>query len=412
MFKNALSYPAADIGEAMSTRKQVTIAGVLALVLAVAVVGAASFTGLGPIGPQATPQASNAAGNSQSTLGGQTPTGQGTLALMVTDPPNVPEGVTKVYVNYSDLAVHAVGGNWTTVQSSGTVELMGTVNVAQTLSSAQLSNGTYNLVRFNISSAQVTYNGKNYTAFVQGAQLTLPIVNAIQVTNGRVSAAVIDITPTVINIGSTSTPEFVIKPVAHVFPMPQSEVNEKVLLRGYREMLTGKGWWDDLVQKYSANLQITSASLTGSSLSVTVKDSGQQPDDIQVITVSPLASTLSGDLEHMPPGMFFGSAVFVLEHNGTVVTLEKYLQTSPPSGGPREVLIQLLGNMGYNLTAGASQTLTYTGEIPLGYGLPSTLPVHPTTSNSTTGVSVVAGQQYLITVVGEQALASTVVVAG
>ena len=60
---------------------------------------------------------------------------QGTFAVLLTDPPTVPVGVTKVYVSYVDLAVHVSGmdnnSGWTILKTSGTIELMGTVNVSQ-----------------------------------------------------------------------------------------------------------------------------------------------------------------------------------------------------------------------------------------------------------------------------------------
>ncbi len=53
---------------------------------------------------------------------------------------------------------------------------------------------------------------------------------------------------------------------------------------------------------------------------------------------------------------------------------------------------------GYNLTAGASVTFSFSGTLSLGF-------------NKRHTESKVSGQQYLITVVGDEALASIVVVA-
>ena len=57
-------------------------------------------------------------------------------------------------------------------------------------------------------------------------------------------------------------------------------------------------------------------------------------------------------------------------------------------------------SLGYNLTAGSSATFSYTGPIGLGYETPRMM--QP---------AIVAGQQYVVTVIGNDALASQVVVA-
>ena len=64
-----------------------------------------------------------------------------------------------------------------------------------------------------------------------------------------------------------------------------------------------------------------------------------------------------------------------------------------------------LASGGYNLTAGASATLSYKGTITLGFNLHIVQPLQG-------GQSIVPGQQYLVSVLGDEALASQVVVAG
>ena len=64
-----------------------------------------------------------------------------------------------------------------------------------------------------------------------------------------------------------------------------------------------------------------------------------------------------------------------------------------------------LASGGYNLTAGASGTLSYKGTITFGFSLPIVQPLQ-------TGQSIVPLQQYLVSAIGDEALASQVVVAG
>ncbi|MCS4539708.1 MAG: DUF4382 domain-containing protein [Thaumarchaeota archaeon] len=386
----------------MSTKKNVVLSGIAALAIAVSLIavsvlsGIPAYTGYSPV--INTSASTTSAGTTPSSS--ITVASQGILSILITDPPNVPEGVTHVYVTYGNLAVHiAEAGNasgWTQVKSQGIIELMSTVNVSQTVASVDIASGKYNQIRFNVSFAQVTYDDKNYTAFVPSSMLTLPIIGGIQVNASQPSATIIDITPTVINIGSTSNPEFIIRPVAKAFPVPHGEVPNEAHREGHRMSLVGKGWWKHLQQQFTANLQITSASLTANSLSLAVKSTGNASAELKIVTISPLADALKEHGRKIPSALL-GSEIFVLEESGTLVPLQKYLG-SQDHGALKRGLFQ---GSGYNLTTGATATLSYNGEIVLGLG--------PKNPNSQT---IVAGQQYLVTVVGQDALASVVVVAG
>ena len=97
-------------------------------------------------------------------------------------------------------------------------------NSSTTMASIKVTTGVYNALRFNISSAAVTFNGKNYTAFVPRALLTILIPGGIRVNATTSSAEIIDMSPTVLNIGSESTPEFIISTAASCFRVPQNLV--------------------------------------------------------------------------------------------------------------------------------------------------------------------------------------------
>ena len=156
----------------MNMKNKVLVSGVLAAVIAVALIGAAVFTpglvnGSSSSGTTISTSSSSASPSSQST---NTPnqSGSGTLAVLMTDPPTVPDGVTAVYINYSSMEVHfSQAGNqtgWTDLQTSGEIDLMSIVNESQTIASANISSGNFNGLRFNVTSAVVTFQGTNYTA--------------------------------------------------------------------------------------------------------------------------------------------------------------------------------------------------------------------------------------------------------
>ncbi|TLY12544.1 MAG: DUF4382 domain-containing protein [Thaumarchaeota archaeon] len=388
----------------MSTKKNIMLSGAAALVVAASILAVAIFSGVSLL-PNA-----NTTKTTTHTIGATTSSrAPGTLSVLLTDPPHVPLGVTKVYIAYSNLAVHvSEAGNqsgWTLLKSDGSIELLGTVNVSQTISSVKIAAGEYNLLRFNISSAQVTYNGKNYTAFVPRSALIVPIVGGIEVNASKPSATIINIQPTVYNIGSASNPEFMIRHWAKAFPVPSSQVTEEEEHEGHRLSLIGKAWWTDVLERYTSNALITSATLTPTSLSLTVKDTGSQSTKLRLVVVSPLATPLIGAEHDRPPAVLFGSAIFIVLPNATLLPIQKYVLAAHQQGVGAEDVVTALASGGYNLTAGASATLSYKGTITLGFNLHIVQPLQG-------GQSIVPGQQYLVSVLGDEALASQVVVAG
>ncbi len=382
----------------MSTKKNIMLYGAAALVVAASILAVAIFSGVSLL--------PNANTTNNTTTSSRAP---GTLSVLLTDPPHVPLGVTKVYIAYSNLAVHvSEAGNqsgWTLLKSGGSIELLSTVDVSQTISSVKIAAGEYNLLRFNISSAQVTYNGKNYTAFVPRSALIVPIVGGIEVNASKPSATIINIQPTVYNIGSASNPEFMIRHWAKAFPVPSSQVTEEEEHEGHRLSLIGKAWWTDVQERYTSNALITSATLTPTSLSLTVKDTGNQSTKLRLVVVAPLATPLIGAEHDRPPAVLFGSAIFIVLPNATLLPIQKYILTAHQQGVGAEDVVTALASGGYNLTAGASATLGYKGTITLGFNLHIVQPLQG-------GQSIVPGQQYLVSVLGDEALASQVVVAG
>ena len=382
----------------MSTPKRATLVGVIAFVLAVSLIATAILTGTLP-----------GVNNVNTSQTGQQ-TGQGTLSIMLTDPPVTPPGVTEVYISYANIEVHVSNaGNqtgWYPVNAKGTIELLGTVNVSQTLATVSVKSGDYNLIRFNLTSAEVTYDSANYTAFVPTSTLTVRIVGGVEVNSTTPSAAILDLQTTVVNIGSHSDPEFMIRPVVRAYTVPSSQITVGMEQKGFRQDLNGLGWWRLISEHYTANLQITTASLAPGSLSLTVKNTGNQSTIIGLVTVSPLTVFLggsSGRLDRHVPDSLLGSANFVVLKNGTLVPLRDIVAEviSARVGGEsaESVYENILGTAGYNLTVGSSATFTYSAQI-------LEAPVVGSASSL-----VISGQQYVITALGTQAVASIVVTA-
>src|SRR5271157_1694401 len=91
----------------MNSKKSALLSGTIAALIAIAVIATASSLGaLRTTGsPSSTVQLQGATTQQVgATSGGSSKTG--TLAVLMTDPPTVPSGVTAVYITYANLAIH------------------------------------------------------------------------------------------------------------------------------------------------------------------------------------------------------------------------------------------------------------------------------------------------------------------
>lgn len=411
----------------MNTKRSTALAATVAAAAAFALITAAMFSGILPstttdqtvnTGTAGSTTSSSAQTSAQSSAQTSTQSttqsssqqstaqqGQGTLSVLLTDPPTVPAGVTKVYLSYSNLAVHSSGAGansgWTTVKASGSIELLGTVNVSKTISSVKISAGTYDQVRFNVTGAEVTYYGLNYSAFVQTSELTIPIVGGIGVVASTPSATIIDISPTVINTGTQSSPEFIIRSVASAYPVPSGTMGMMQEQEGFQMNLMGFSWWQTIEQKTTATLSIGAASLNATYLNLKVSNTGGNSTVLNLVTVTPVVNATTSSNPGVLPTALGQSAIFIVLKNGTLVQLFVYPTAAATTVGA--ISVAIFGQRGLELPPGATATLTHThNTIILGFmGVAVGPPV---------GI-ILKGHQYLVTVIGEQSSASKIVTA-
>ncbi|MDA4134131.1 MAG: DUF4382 domain-containing protein [Thaumarchaeota archaeon] len=417
----------------MNTKKSAALAATIAVAAALALITAAMFSGILPtttssqIGtvvsttssnslPTTSQQSTNLAStqsqtqsttqsSTQSTT--QTSSQEGTLSILLTDPPTVPAGVTKVYISYANLAVHVSGmansSGWTTVQASGSIELLGTVNFSKTISSARIEPGTYNLIRFNVTAAEVTYYAQNYSAFVQTTELTVPIVGDVGVTASTPCAAIIDISPTVINTGTQSSPEFIITSVASAYPVPSSAVTVQQEQMGSVMSLNAMSWWQAIASQTTAHLSIGSASLNSTYLNLKVTNTGGGSTVLHLVTITPVLNATAAGSQGVLPTALGQAAIFVVLGNGSLVQVQVFMNAMMGSTSASAISASLFAQVGLKLPPGATATLTHLrGTILLGFtGMAIETPVG----------SVLNGHQYLVTVIGEQASTSMIVTA-
>lgn len=377
-------------------------AAVIGIVVLVAVIAISAMV----LAPQLTtsPSQTTSSGGNTSTTGSGTTTSasgsqtstsssatQGQMALMATDPPVTASGVSKVVVQYNGLAVHEEGSasasGWVNLNSSGSIDLTSTVNVSQTIAVAKLGAGSYDMVRLNITSATVTYRSQNYTAIVRTSELTIHMTGNVQVNSSVSSAVLVDVRTFVVNSANSTSPQFYLSASAVATDVPPSDVTSASLQVGSRLDLAGMPWFTEFEDQTSAKLVISSATLTSNSLSFSVLNSGNTVANIKTVIITPVraGTKANGSL----PSSLTGSAIFTVGSSGSL-----------QSAGSLS-LQSILAVAGLNMTSSASTTLGFSGAISLNLGL-----------NAGLGTSIASGQQYLVTVVGDNAFASTTVVAG
>jgi hypothetical protein len=303
------------------------------------------------------------------------PINTGFLAIQMTDPPNVPDNVTNIYITYSDIQVRLAGAqsqspSWFTIAKSGRIDLMSVLNVSETLGVAKVDTGNFDILKFDISSAQVTYEGKNYSAYVPSNMMSIPMPHgAVTVTDNATTALIIDMSPTVVPFQNGFNLGFVLVPAATCIPIPPLDWNDGLDLPG-ATLDTNSSWFQQAESQDSSNMTIVGASLTNSSLSITVQNSGNTN-----ITISELDiiqnSTTSNGIEKI--------ASFQVLDNSTILPSYVDISNDPNAA------------VGFLLAPDQTETFTFSGNI-----------LTDATSNES---PIVSGTVYYLSVDGDLATA-------
>jgi len=151
----------------------------------------------------------------------------GTLTILVTDPPEWGEA-TQVYVNITGIAIHradeAEESGWTLLPMPDgrqylEVNLTDVLETEAVLLDAGLATGTYNILRFNISSAIVTVDGSNETDVkVPSGRITLTIIQGgVTIESNHQSKLLVDIETRVVY--SKGQDQYQLVPAAKAIPI-------------------------------------------------------------------------------------------------------------------------------------------------------------------------------------------------
>lgn len=317
------------------------------------------------------------------TLGVISPASLGVLSVMLTDPSNVPKGVSAIYVTYDEIALHAAGlgaGQWVFIPGQGTLETLGLVNLSETISSANIPALNYDEVAFDIHSAQVKFHGVNYSATVNTGRLVAQIDGGLTVNPSKPAAVVVDLQPTVLNLGDQGVPNLVIAAGVRALPVPSGEVTDSMKVLKSRFSLLGHSWTQPLNAPGADNVSISQVRLTSNSFSFVATNHASEAVNLRMVVIAPasMGGTASGVTASLS-----GAFVLAVEPDGSLQLLH-----TGESGQAESVL----ANAGYSLSPGASATFSYTGAL--------------TTVAMQTAVS--RGTSYYVFVVGQASVQQTV----
>jgi Domain of unknown function (DUF4382) len=312
--------------------------------------------------------------------------GSGQLAVMGTDPPIAASGVTAASVHYSSVAAHTEGSDmstgWVQVAGSGSMNLMASGS-AQTIASSKVKAGTYDAFRYNVDSAQVTYQGHEYTAAVASATVTAASNARVLVNQSSSAAAVVDMRTIIMNTATSTNPQFVFSATAEATEVPPGAVASASLQVGATANLSGI-WWSSFVASSTTQVNLV-ATLSSSSMVLSLQNSGNANAQIQEVIVSPISSSTYASASL--PASLTGSAVFTVNSSGSL--------QSATSLSSSDLL-----TTGATVASGSATTLTYNGALSLNFG-----------AGLIQVSGVLAGQQYIVTAIGANTYASAIVVA-
>jgi|BEDMetMinimDraft_2_1075160.scaffolds.fasta_scaffold00013_40 hypothetical protein len=339
----------------MSSRKSIFLTAIVAVVLAIAILGAFLAGGVLPISPESSYPIT--------TQKSQT----GTLSVLVTDPPVIPAGVSSVLLTYSGISLHVFGGSstdWVNVNTSGTVDLMKLINVSKTIAVAEVPSNTYDQVRLNITDIHAVYNSRNVSVAVSNKELLASLSQNIDIYSSTNVSILIDIQTTLLNVNSDSSPSFVFSATAWCAQVPVGFQKTVVSKVGENTNLSNAKWFYTYRAFYSANLTITSATITPNSISVTVKNTGNASTRLHFVIITPSTVVSTSNPPRMMPMVipaFITVEVFNILPNATLVPF-------PAVEACVSGCMTQYNSSGYLLQPGQVVTLTYvaqSGNLPL-----------------------------------------------
>lgn len=330
------------------------IAASIAITLSVGIVGFAADLGS---------KSSSISTISSTSVTSQQMNSTGTLAILITDPSIIPNGVTAVYFNYSKIEIHASGTNnqsgWEDLPASGALNLLAVLNSTETIAAVNISSGLFNSIRFNMTSVFVTFQNENYSAYFENQKhtLVLPIVGGIDVKGGQTSGALIEMMPTILLVGNDTDPAFAFIPEARGFVLPALSVSIHPKI-GDRDDYTGNITSEihDLT-----HFRVSSSVLTPDSVSIAVENTGAAMVILRVVALTCGTTVSEGWVPSLPLAPTSNiSEFFIVAPNASLI---------PLTASANSKLIETVAQAGFSLAPHQNETFSYSGALYQGDAL-------------------------------------------
>jgi hypothetical protein len=220
------------------------------------------------------------------------------FTVMLTDPPNVPDGTTLLDLNYSDVSLHVTYPNgtieWLPVGSSGKVNLLSLINMTETIASTTIPiDSTIDKIQFTINDIETAVKGKLYNVTALSNTLIVKVANGH--VNKTLSGVLIDFNPTLVQIKASDANGVLV----HYYVLVPSatatvigDLNKEQARVGTIVHLDDDdiGELQKIHQESSNNIKVVSSSLSVSgnvtSLSVTLKNEGASAARVYGLTLN------------------------------------------------------------------------------------------------------------------------------
>jgi len=181
----------------MSSKNQVLKYGVAAVLVSIAIIVAVTVTN-----PLLFPSSNTSSSSTKIAAPSYT------FVVMLTDPPTVPAGTTWLNLTYTQVSLHVVYPNgtsiWVPINVSGTVDLFSLVNMSKTVASTTLPlNTTVDRIQFTISTVQAKVNQVVYNVTALSNELIASITNSQKL--NQTQGVLFDFLPTLVQIQATNS---------------------------------------------------------------------------------------------------------------------------------------------------------------------------------------------------------------
>lgn len=201
-----------------------------------------------------------------------------TSLIQLTDPPQFPNGTQSLILNYSNIALHETGKSNSTgfvnLNYSGSINIYNLTNLTQTIGVAKFpKNMTFDMIRLNISNAQITINNKTYNITVPGNKILIKFNKNL---NSSYNLSLIDLVSSVVQIYSANQTLFILVPSARAVVVSNYSINATNRAIGAKIPMHPAIKHE--IENSKPNISITNAFISSSNnitnISVTVKNNG------------------------------------------------------------------------------------------------------------------------------------------